>query len=185
VTGIEQALNLKVIKGVSRLATMVYPRSYMPGNYEIKGMCETQQSYHELSFFIRTHQRAIAEAPATDRFARVRSGNTSGYARLLRLAIPSEGIYVRGWVEKFGVINKGVFDPAPTYNFSFFIVHDLFSKDIGISNMLKYYQEGSDEAFFDRTATNPEEFNTGADATPVEDIHDPPTIVERFPPPQD
>ena len=75
---------------------MVYPRSYAPGNISITGRCESQTKYQELSLFIRKHQIAIIDSPVTDRFARLTSGNLSGFHRLLQLSIPKEGILQRG-----------------------------------------------------------------------------------------
>ncbi len=75
---------------------MVYPRAYAPGNLTVKGVCQSQTSYHELSLFLRKHQVALINSPVTDRFARLSTGNTSGFHRLLQLSIPTEGVLVRG-----------------------------------------------------------------------------------------
>jgi hypothetical protein len=96
VDNISQPIALSAQKHQSRLYSQVYPRSYAPGNITVSGKCSSQTSYHELSLFIRKHQLAIINSPVTDRFARLSTGNTSGFRRLLQLSIPTEGILVRG-----------------------------------------------------------------------------------------
>lgn len=122
----------------------MYPRSYAPGEIQINGICQSHTRYHELSLFIRQHQIAIVDSPVTDRFARVNSGNTTGFRRLLQLSIPSEGILQRGWIDEFRVVNKGVFDPAPEYQFSFFVVFDQLGLDMGISHQIKAAYDSDD-----------------------------------------
>lgn len=86
----------------------------------------------------------------TDRFARLYTGNTAGFRRLLQLSIPTEGILVRGWAENFSVVNKGFADPAPKYNFDFFVVFDQMSEDIGISHTIKGVYNEDDNVYADR-----------------------------------
>ena len=129
---------------------MIYPRSYAPGNITVSGVCQSHTRYHELSLFLRKHQIAIINSPVTDRFARLSSGNTSGFKRLLQLSIPTEGMLVRGWVDTFSVVNKGHFDPAPEYSFCFFVVFDSMSENIGISHTIRDVYNQDDNVYADR-----------------------------------
>ncbi|MBA3756774.1 MAG: hypothetical protein H0X02_11335 [Nitrosomonas sp.] len=129
----------------SRTKRHFYPRSYAPGDIAVSGRCTSQENYQRLSLFIRKHQRAVLNVPATERFARV---NTSapGYQRLMRLSIPSEQLLVRGWIDNFSFTKSGVFAPAPEFKFSFFVVFDNTARDIGISHRIKKYYERGDIA---------------------------------------
>jgi len=147
---IDQPIQLSTQKHQSRKYAMVYPRAYAPGNITVNGVCQSNAKYHELSLFLRKHQVALINSPVTDRFARLSSGNTSGFRRLLQLSIPTEGVLVRGWVDAFSVVNKGHFEPAPTYSFSFFVVFDQMSEDIGISHTIRAVYNEDDLVYVNR-----------------------------------
>lgn len=51
--------------------------------------------------------------------------------------------------------NKGVFEVAPQYTFSFFVVFDQMSQDIGISHQIKKVYESDDNVAASRTTTTP------------------------------
>jgi len=57
---------------------------------------------------------------------------------------------VRGWVDTFSVVNKGHFDPAPEYSFSFFVVFDSMSENIGISHTIRDVYNQDDNVYADR-----------------------------------
>ncbi len=155
VNRVTQPIQLSVSKHQSRKYSQVYPRSYAPGNITVDGICQSHTKYHELSLFIRRHQIAIIDSPVTDRFARLATGNTSGFRRLLQLSVPTEGILVRGWIDGFNVVNKGHFDIAPQYNFDFFVVFDSMSEDIGISHTIKGVYNEDDNVYADRKRKAP------------------------------
>lgn len=130
-------------KAQSRTKAHFYPRAHAPGNITVSGRCESQADYQRLALFIRRHQRSILNVPHNERFARINTTNP-GYKRLLRLSIPTENLYVRGWIDKFSISKKGVFEPVPEYRFDFFVVFDATAVDIGISHRIRSYYSASD-----------------------------------------
>lgn len=123
VTKIKQINKLEGKYGQSLLTRHFYPRSFGYGNLQITGiagssldptsneMIDGQQTYQNLAQFIREHQTTLVSQ--LDLF--------NNY--LMNLQIFAEGIYVRGFVDKFTLTKRGVFEPAPEYNFEFIIVH--------------------------------------------------------------
>ena len=127
----------------SRMTKHFYPRAHMPGNYVIEGTCESQSAYAKLAQFIRKHQLAMMNQPVGQDFSRIASH--TGYRRLLTLSIPTESIWIRGFVPRFTIQRHGVFEPAPKFNFDFFVVFDQHSTDLRLSSDIrKYFQGGFD-----------------------------------------
>jgi hypothetical protein len=118
----------------------------------VKGRCPNHTEYQELSLFIRTHQWAMINSPATDRFSRLQAQGqtTNGYRRLLQLSIPSEGVLCRGWIDKFSLTNKGTQVVAPEFSFTFFVAFDQMAENIGISHQIKKVYDSDDNVFASR-----------------------------------
>ncbi len=173
VMGVEQAHMLTVNTAQSRTKKQIYPRSYSPGDIAVKGRCESQEAYQRLALYIRFHQRAILNTPTEHRFARV-DIDSPGYQRLLRLSIPTEQLLVRGWIDNFSIQKKGVFEPAPEFNFSFFVVFDSTATDIGISHRIKANYAQSDYAVARKLERERDEqsnkFGVEQDLHPMEDV---------------
>lgn len=138
-----QPLMLSGSSAQSRTRKHFYPRSHAPGDINVRGRCESQHHYQRLAQFIRKHQREMVSMPPNERFTRINTTNP-GYHRLLRLSIPHEPLYVRGWIEDFSITKRGVHDPAPQYSFNFFVVFDQSARDIGISHRIQKYYSAAD-----------------------------------------
>lgn len=50
-------------------------------------------------------------------------------------------------MDSFQVTNKGVQDPAPTYEFNFFVAFDKMAENIGISHLIKKTYTMDDNVF--------------------------------------
>lgn len=137
---VSQDNRLSGAKHQSRIKAHFYPRAHAPGNMMLSGRCHSQEDYQQLAKFIRIHHRHIINAPDTEMFHRFDNGNP-GYLRLLRLSIPSENIYIRGWVDTFMIQKKGVFEPAPEFQLSFFIVFDHLAQNFAISHRIRQYYD--------------------------------------------
>jgi hypothetical protein len=131
----------------------------MPGDITVRGRCESQRHYQQLGQFIRKHQREMVNMPPDERFSRINTINP-GYHRLLRLSIPHEPLYVRGWIDNFAITKRGVHDPAPEYSFNFFVVFDQSARDIGISHRIQKYYNAADS----RTGSATEPFHGTRDS---------------------
>jgi hypothetical protein len=146
---VNQAQSLSVSTAQSRLFKQVYPRSHMPGNISIQGRAVSQGEFQRLGLFVRRHHKALISSPANINFTRLNI-NSPGYTRMLRLSIPTEGIIVRGFVQSFKVRKRGVFEPAPTYNFDFVVIFDPHSTKVEASSILRQYYDKSDKVPLER-----------------------------------
>jgi len=139
ITSIEQGLQLDGSTAQSRRMRQFYPRSHVPGDLVVNGICRSQEEYQQLAYFIRHNQWAILGTPGGN-FQRIHSVSTN---RLLLLDVPTENNQWRGFIKTFGMTKKGVHDPAPTYTFNFVVVFDDLAQNLGISSRIKkYYDSG-------------------------------------------
>jgi hypothetical protein len=123
----------------SRLAKQFYPRAYAPGNMTVEGVCRNEREYQQLALFIRQHHRVLINTANPIMFTRA---GTTGYNRLLRLNVPSEGILYRGYIENFSVSKRGVFNVAPPFEFEFVVIFDPHAKAITPSTLVRqFYQD--------------------------------------------
>jgi hypothetical protein len=143
---VSQSLGLSGQSAQSRLRKVFYPRANQVGNLKIEGQCQSQTDYQELALFIKKHQRILLSAPYTDLYTR-QSTKNEGPNRLIRLEVPSEGIYARGFIESFSISKKGFFEPAPNYEFELVIVFDRTHENYAISHELQKYFKGSKKKF--------------------------------------
>lgn len=156
----------------SRMTRRFYPRSHMPGDITVTGRCLSQTEYQKLGLFIRKHQRAMINTPPGIVFHKLNTTNP-GYRRLMKLYVYREGVLVRGFIERFTISKRGVFDPAPQFTFSFKVIYDPNSSDITLSRALVSYTEGGDQSFSKSTANEDVITPDAPDATPViEDVTD-------------
>lgn len=140
ITSISQAQTLDGSSAQSRNGRHFYPRAHMPGDVVVNGYCRSQESYQQLAYFVRHHQRLILNTPNDVRY---QFPNSVGSKRLLTLDVPTENTHWRGFIKTFGMNKKGVFEPAPTYSFNFMVIFDGTSENIGISNrVMRYYTAG-------------------------------------------
>jgi len=138
----------------SKHAKFFYPRAYAPGNMSVSGRLRDEREWQSLAFFIRNHQRELANIPFDQRFSRI-NGKNDGYKRLMKLSVPSEGIALRGWIDTFKIAKKGYKNVAPEYSFDFFVVFDNTATNIGISSRVqKYYDLGLGQALKKRSITD-------------------------------
>jgi hypothetical protein len=139
ITSIEQPLSLDGATAQSRKFRQFYPRAHMPGDITVNGICQSQEEYQRLAYFIRHNQWAILGTP-TGNFQRQ---NQVAVNRMLLLDVPTENNHWRGYIKTFGMTKKGVHDPAPTYTFSFVVIFDDLSENFGISSRVRqYYNSG-------------------------------------------
>lgn len=99
-----------------------YPRGYAPGAITVTGRVPNQYTYDLLAEFVRGHQEFMIQSAG--------ASNLSGRSQvpLLHLALPSENIYVDGWVDAFNAGAKR-FNPAPEFTFEFSVIKDNHSKN--------------------------------------------------------
>lgn len=142
VTGIEQSLQLDGSMAQSRRYRQFYPRSHMPGDIVVSGICKDQEDYQRLAYFIRHNQWAILGSPQGNFQPQFKTNIN----RMLLLDIPTENNQWRGYVKSFGMTKKGVFDPAPTYNFNFVVIFDDLAENFGISSQIRRYYKHSDSS---------------------------------------
>lgn len=143
ITHLQQDNQLVGPTAQSRNTRHFYPRSYGPGDLIIQGIAPDQHSYQELAAFIRGHQEYLL----TNLKPTISSGNDkyiSKYQGLLNLNIPSEQIYYFGWVGTFMLQKRGVFEPAPKWDFNFIIARDENSENVAISHAIKKQFTGGD-----------------------------------------
>ncbi len=133
ITSIEQSLQLDGSTAQSRRARHFYPRSHMPGDIVVNGICRNQEDYQRLAYFVRHNQWAILGTP-NGNFQRQQQANVN---RLLLLDVPTENNQWRGYVKTFGMTKKGVHDPAPTYQFNFVVIFDNLAENFGISSRIR------------------------------------------------
>lgn len=133
-----------------------YPRSYGPGDYQITGVAQSQEDYQLISRFIRKHQEQMVSGVKQ---IYVDQATIGSYKYLMNLIIPSENIFVQGWINSFTINKKGVFDPAPEYTFPFTIGWDSHSTNIDSSfSIEKWYSPNrTDQIDPSIKITNPQE----------------------------
>lgn len=112
-------------EATSRWYKHFYPRSYAPGVMSIHGRVRTQYRYDQLADYIRGHQEHMLRTAGASNIA----GRTQ--IPLLRLSIPSENIYIDGWVETFKAGAKR-FDPAPEFDLDFVVIRDNHSANVDL-----------------------------------------------------
>lgn len=141
ITSITQPHTLDGTSAQSVKQRHFYPRSHIPGNIQVAGICLSQDEYQRLSRFIRVHQKAILDTPNDVRY---QFPNSTDSKLLMLLDVPTEQTQWKGFVEKFGMVKKGVFVPAPTYTFDFVVVFDQTSQNFALSNRVnRYYKAGA------------------------------------------
>ena len=142
---VSQTFGLGGQSSQSRLKRSFYPRNNQVGDVVVEGQCGSQTDYQKLALFIRQHQKRLINAPNEDRYVRYQSDNP-GVLRLMRLEIPSEAINVRGYIsQEFKISKKGVFEPAPPFQFSFTVIFDKNTTNYLISHEIqKYFDPNKD-----------------------------------------
>jgi hypothetical protein len=115
-----------------------YPRSYAPGTITVSGRVRTQQRYDQVVEFIRGHQETMIQKAGSS------NAGTKNQLPLLKLSIPSENLYVEGWVASIAGGAKR-FNPAPEYTFEFFVVKDAHSMntDLRPASVMRSWWNGS------------------------------------------
>lgn len=152
IDSITQSNSLSGNSSQSRLTKHFYPHAHMPGDYVLEGTASSQKDYQNLAIYIRNHQVAMMNQPVDESFTRVAG---AGFRRLLTLSVPSEGLWIRGFVPRFTLTKRGVFEPAPKFTFNFFVVFDSHSTDIRLSSEIrKYFTGGFDSAVVRDTPQN-------------------------------
>ena len=183
VMDLEQTHELSGTTAQSRLYRQFYPRAYAPGDMKVSGRCRSQEEYQQLGLFIREHQRRLLDSPANVMFNRADLTNP-GYQRLLRLSVPSEGIILRGYVQRFTISKRGVHDPAPEYSFDFVVVFDPHAIDIEASSVIQQYFTEVDRAVAPVVSRRGiAEQKDPSDDPSIIDIIDMPTIPGELPRP--
>ena len=135
-----QPHNLSGSSSQSKHKKMFYPKAYAPGNLSVSGRVRDERELQKLAYYIRAHQRQLINTPFDERFSRINTNN-GGYKRLMRIAVPSEGISIRGWIDTFSIAKKGYPNVAPEFKFDFFVIFDDTATDIGISSRVKKYYD--------------------------------------------
>lgn len=120
----EQSHSLAGEEIQSTLFKRFYPRSYAPSPMTVKGRVRTQHRYEQLAKFIRDHQLYLIDTPGLS--------NAGKYQLpLLKLSIPSENVYVEGFIGSFQAGARR-FNVAPEYTFDFFTIKDNHSANANI-----------------------------------------------------
>lgn len=107
-------------KAQSRWTQRFYARSFRSGPFIIKGRCASMKDQQRLANFIRNHQLFMVEQTG-------KLGVNS--STLMRFNLPTEDIYLRGYVPTFTIHKKGHFAPAPEFEIQFQIISDRHSTD--------------------------------------------------------
>lgn len=130
-----QGLTLSGSSVQTRLNKQFYPRAFSPGNGVITARATSQNEYQRFAKFVRDHHITMINTPSTMAFTRGDS-ESPGYQRLMRLYIAGEGILWRGWIPNFTLNKKGVMEPAPQFQFEFYVVFDSHATDIYASRQI-------------------------------------------------
>lgn len=165
---LEQPLTLSGATSQSRLTKSFYPRSYAPGDISVSGRCDSQEELQTLGAFIRDHQMALINVPNTTIFNHIDT-TTPGFRLLLKLVISGESLGVRGFIGRFTVTKKGVFEPAPQFNFNFTVVFDPQASDISISRAITKYKNDPNKALIVKGDVAPEGENANGGPLPSDD----------------
>lgn len=146
VNDISQSLELTGTPAQSTWTRKFYPRSFAPGAITVNGVCSSQRDYQDLANFIRSHHIDL-----------MATSNPIPFAKFMRLSIPSEALSVRGWIPKFTISKKGVFEPAPNFTFSFSVGFDHHSTPVEISHSVKkWFTPGVDDLVAPEHEPSPE-----------------------------
>lgn len=142
----------------SKLYKHFYPRSYSPGDVSITGRVPLQKDYDNLGEYIRKHHLVLMRSSGLSN-----TGSPNSQIPLMRLAIPSEGLYVEGIIKTFRAGAKR-FNVAPQFNFDFIVVKDAHSKnaDLQPGYVLRAFWTG---AFIDQGKTI--DNSTSTDSTDI------------------
>ena len=155
VTKIGQDNQLQGVTHQSPTTRHFYPRSYAPGVISITAQAASQVEYQTIAVFIRAHQEMMITGGIVQIYTS--ASQVSGYQHLLQLIIPEEGMYLQGWINQFALIKKGVFDPAPIFQFGYNIARDYHSTNVEISHALRQWFTASNT---DITTTTTNETST-------------------------
>lgn len=120
-TNLDQTHSLAGEVRQSLLWQHFYARSYAPSLLSVQGRVRTQAQYDDLAEFVRAHQRQLVLQPG-------RNNADDSSLALMRLDIPSEGLYYAGWVKSFPGGAKR-FNPAPPFTFQFEVINDRHSSN--------------------------------------------------------
>jgi hypothetical protein len=131
-----QPFTLSGASAQTRLRKQFFPRGYSPGNLSITGRVTSQDALQGLAKFIRDHHVTLVNTPGSMAFTRLDS-KTPGYNRLMFLYVVGEGISYRGWIPRFTINKKGVFEPAPQFTLDFFSVFDQHATNIYTSKRIQ------------------------------------------------
>lgn len=136
ITEIAQEHNITGKRAQSMHVAHWYPKSYAPGDIQITVRCRTQKDYQRLANLVHFHHHTMLETPGL-RFSGRR--NSTGLRHLMLLRVPSESLTIHGWIPTFTLTKRGVFDPAPQYQFGFFAAIDPYSSNPIISHQIREY----------------------------------------------
>lgn len=133
IMSLKQNNQLEGPRAQSRLTRHFYPRSYGPGELIVSGRAASQKNLQDLAIFIRGHQSSIV------------NGGVQIDKKMMTLVIPTEGIFLQGFIPRFNLIKRGVFAPIPEYTFNFVITYDPnhTSQSLVISHIVKKWFTGS------------------------------------------
>lgn len=151
---VAQPLSVTGSTAQARLSRQFYPRAHSPGDITIQGRCLTQSDLQRLGLFVRQHQRTLINTPGSILFNRINT-SSQGYRRLMKLYVAREGILVRGFIPRFTIEKRGVFDPAPKYTFNFTVVFDPYAENIGVSAATRKYYTNADNYSSNKAVTDP------------------------------
>lgn len=137
VMGLNQTHALGGSSAQSKWFKHFYTKSYSPGVMNVTGRVRTQHRYDQLAEFIRAHHEVLLSGESFS--------NTSEGIQipLMKLSIPSENLYMDGWIENFqGGAKK--FNPAPEFSFDFFIIRDNHSANYEMipASVIRSWWEG-------------------------------------------
>jgi hypothetical protein len=130
-----QPLQLSGSTQQTRLSRQFYPRAFSPGNGQIGARATSQDELQRFSKFVRDHHITMINTPSSMAFTRGDS-ESPGYQRLMRLYVVGEDILWRGWIPNFTINKRGVMEPAPQFNFEFYVVFDEHATDIYASRQI-------------------------------------------------
>jgi len=126
---LSQPLQLTGTTAQLRLQRQFYPRAFSPGNASITARATSQDDMQSFSKFIRDHHLQLVNTPGSVAFTTA-DQSSAGFQRLLQLQVDGEDILWNGWVPNFTMQKKGVMEPAPQFNFTFYVVFDQHSTNI-------------------------------------------------------
>lgn len=116
-----QTFGVSGMRAQSRRTAHWYPGAMQIGTLSVTGRERDQAGAQYLANFIRRHHESMISLPGT-RFSS--QSTTKGNKMLMKLQVPSEDMYVEGWIGNFTRNNRGVHEVAPEFKFEFTVIND-------------------------------------------------------------